>query len=97
MMSKNITTEILVKSGFEQNADKTWFYEMAETSNFNVACFGRKRFIEVEEDWFDKCYEVRIYHEYCGLIALVNVKTISQFNKLMDLMGIDVRLKEDVL
>lgn len=73
-MSKDITIEILVKSGFKQNPDKTWIYEMTGTSNFNVARFGRKRYIEVETERFYKCYEVRIYHEDCGLISLVDVK-----------------------
>lgn len=48
-MSKDITTEILVKSGFKQNPDKTWIYEMTGTSNFNVVGFGRERSICVEE------------------------------------------------
>ena len=93
-MSKDITTEILVKSGFKRNLDKTCIYEMTGTSNFNVSGFGRKRGIEVEEDWH-KCYEVRIYHEYCGLIALVDVKTIGQFNTLMKLMDINIKLKKE--
>lgn len=93
-MSKDITTEILVKSGFKRNPDKNWIYKMTGTSNFNVVHLGGKRFIEVEEDWFYKYYEVRIYHEYCGLIALVDVKTIGQFNALMELMGINVKLKK---
>lgn len=92
-MSKDITTEILVKSGFKRNPDKTRIYEMTGTSNFNVAGFGRERSIYVEESWY-KCYEVRIYHEYCGLIALVDVKTIGQFNTLMKLMDINVQLKK---
>lgn len=92
-MSKDITTEILVKSGFKQNPDKTWIYEMTGTSNFNVAGFGRKRSIEIEKDWY-KCYEVSIYHENCGLIALVDVKTIGQFNELMKLLDINFRIKE---
>lgn len=93
-MSKDITTEILVKSGFKQNPDKTWIYEMTGTSNFNVVQFGRERSIYAEESSY-RCYEVRIYHENCGLIALVYIKTISQFNKLMELMDIDFRLKEE--
>lgn len=93
-MSKDITIEVLVKSGFKKNPDKTWIYEMTGTSNFNVAGFGRKRSIEVENPW-EKCCEVRIYHEYCGLIALVYIKTIGQFNTLMELMDIDFRLKEN--
>lgn len=91
-MSKDITIEILVKSGFKQNPDKTWIYQMTGTSNFNATIFGRKRSIEVEKDW--QCYEVRIYHEYCGLIALVDVKTIGQFNMLMKLMDINVKLEK---
>lgn len=90
-MSKDITTEILVKSGFKQNPNKTWIYEMTGTSDFNADVFGRKRSIEIENDW--QCYEVRIYHEYCGLIALVNVKTIGQFNELMKLLDINFRIK----
>lgn len=94
-MSKDITTEILVKSGFKRNPDKTRIYEMTGTSNFNVACFGRERHIYVEESWWHKSCEVRIYHENCGLIALVYIKTIGQFNTLMKLMDINVKLKKE--
>lgn len=92
-MNKDITTEILIKSGFKQNPDTTWIYQINGTSNFNVDGFGRKRSIEVEESWH-KCHEVRIYHEDCGLIAQVDIKTINQFNALMELMDINVKLKE---
>lgn len=33
-MSKDITIEILVKSGFKQNPDKTWIYQMTGDEQF---------------------------------------------------------------
>lgn len=92
-MSKDITGEILLKAGFkyfEEDSDNTSYYSYSpdenEEGDWNVILTYSKN---NGRDWH--CEVNTSPTTY----ADVDIQTIEHFNKLMDLMDINFRLKEE--
>lgn len=96
-MSKDITDiteDILLKAGF--NKEKCYsivgpYHYIKILSDVyvdvsNFSCMPMR-------DWNVRIYDRDDY--YMGLFAEANIQTIDHFNKLMELMDIDFRLKEE--
>lgn len=88
-MSKNITEDILLKAGFKETDENDRAYvtfELANkisVTNYGIICDNGTR------EWY--C-EVSNKNGDC---AEVDIQTVDHFNKLMELMDIDFRLKEE--
>ena len=86
-MSKDITEKILLKAGF---------YEISREDPYNVSYELLSPDIYITNYKITRSHRAR--HWYCEVsngvdCANVDIQTIDQFNKLMDLMNIDFRLK----
>lgn len=89
IMGKDITESILLNAGFMESDGI--FGCSTETD-------GRKRTIVVALDgsaMYGRDYTLIVYNGNKDPIGYACVQTVEHFNKLMDLMGIDFRLKEE--
>lgn len=93
-MSKNITGDILLKAGFnkEECCSIVCPYRYIKILSdvyvdvSNVSCMPMR-------DWNVRVYDRDYY--FGGLFADVDIQTIDHFNKLMELMDINFKLKEE--
>lgn len=83
-MSKEITEEILLKAGFKFTKNKD--LEIVKDGHI-INLFYRKSNHVDERHWY-----CRIRNSDWYIRGGLDIQTISHFNKLMDLMGIDFRL-----
>ena len=93
-MSTDITDDILLKAGF----NKEECYSIIGSYRYikilsdvyvdvsNISCMPMR-------DWNVKIYDRDDY--YSGLFADVDIQTIEYFSKLMEIMGINFKLKEE--
>lgn len=88
-MSKNITEDILLKAGFEETF--RGFVKLNDNENIIVAEAWRyKPFFNPDREWIASVFDYRY-----GQITNTDIQTIEHFNKLMELIDIDFRLKEE--
>lgn len=88
-MSKDITEGILLKAGL---------IESEGMYGCSTEADGRKRTIAVALDgsaMYGRDYTLIVYNGNRDPIGYACVQTIDHFNKLMEIMDIDFRLKED--
>lgn len=88
-MSKNITEDILLKAGL---------IERDGIFGCSTEVDGRKRTIVVALDgsaMYGRDYTLIVYNGNKDPIGYACVQTIDHFNKLMELMDIDFKLKEE--
>lgn len=88
-MSKDITEEILLKAGL---------VEKDGMLGCSTETDGRKRIIVVAVDGTDmygRDYALMVYNGNRDPIGYACIQTIEHFNKFMELMDIDFRLKEE--
>lgn len=88
-MSKDITEGILLKAGF---------IERDGIFGCSTEADGRKRTIVVALDgsaMYRRDYTLIVYNGNRDPIGYACVQTIEHFNKLMDLMDINFKLKEE--
>lgn len=84
-MSKDITEKILLRAGFKKVSENE-FCAKYEMSTITVThYFYLKPKI--------RSWDCEVY--YKGNAADVDIKTIDHFNKIMDLMDVEFRLKEE--
>lgn len=88
-MSKEITKDILLKAGL---------IESEGIYGCSTEVDGRKRTIIVSLDgsaMYDRDYTLIVYNGNKDPIGYACVQTIEHFHKLMELMNIGLRLKEE--
>ena len=91
-MSKDITEDILLKAGFNKEERYSivcpyrYIKILSDVDVSNVSCMPMR-------DWNVRIYDRDDY--YSGLFADVDIQTVEHFNKIMYLMDIDFRLKEE--
>lgn len=86
-MSKNITEDILLKAGFKKTDRVDNTYTTFELTDYDITIFHYR-------------YH---YRQWCCKVsnndgfncAKADIQTIDHFNKLMELMDINFRLKEE--
>lgn len=92
-MSKDITEEILLKAGFKEiskvNPRYTTF-ELTNLTNWDISITNYPFLSNYPRKW--SCEVNNNTNRYA---AEADIQTIDHFNKLMDLMDIDFRLKEE--
>lgn len=82
-MSKEITEDILLKAGFMD----------AGGNAFKLFIEGGYIILQYIPQPFGRCWRCSVDNN--SDMSTTNIQTIDHFNKLMDLMGIDFRLKEE--
>lgn len=90
-MNENITEEVLLKAGF---------YEISREEPYNVSYELLNPDIHITNYKITRSHYAR--HWYCEVsngidCANVDIQTIEHFNKIMELMDIDFKLKEEEL
>lgn len=92
-MSKDITKEILLKVGFkyfEEDSDNTSYYSYSpdenEKGNWSIILTYSKN---NGRDWHCEVSTSPTTYDD------TDIQTVDHFNKIMDLMDIDFRLKEE--
>lgn len=88
-MSKDITEEILLNAGFH----KEEIYSIV--CPYRYAIKLSNVYVEVynSSNMHTRNFNIKVFNSY-GLFADVDIETVEHFNKLMDLMDIDFKLKE---
>lgn len=91
-MSKDITDDILLKAGFYEDIRgfvKHYHEQVIIIEEINS--YELQRFVYKDRNWN------LIVHNFdvCSNILEADIQTIVQFNRLMELMDIDFRLKEE--
>lgn len=92
-MSKDITEEILLKAGFkyfEEDSDNTSYYSYSPDENEKgdwsiILTYSKNN----DRDWH--CEVSTSPTTY----ADADIQTVEHFNKLMEIMGINFKLKEE--
>lgn len=87
-MSKDITEDILLRAGFEDSAYSSAIFHLE----------GRDYKIDIEKyiQDFNRKWHCKVGSTKHGYnCAEADIQTIDHFNKLMELMDIDFRLKEE--
>lgn len=96
-MSKDITEDILLKAGFE---------EIDRVDNVSITFELKKWDIEwdIESDWditmtkynrsYGRKWSCDVNNDESNF-AYIDIQTIEHFNKLMEVLDIDFRLKEE--
>lgn len=84
-MSKDITEDILLRAGFKKVSENN-FGATYEMSTITVTHYFYSK--PAIRSWGCEVY-------YKGSYAEVDIKTIDHFNKIMDLMDMGFRLKEE--
>lgn len=87
----NITESILLKAGFKQTSDKPNTYKINKISRLNQ--FDEKCTIELYVDCY-KCYHLLVYSDEHPNMMGGMINTIEAFNKAMETMKIDFKIKE---
>lgn len=86
----NITEDILLKEGFKQTSDKPNTYKINKISRLNQ--FDEKCTIELYVDCY-KCYHLLVYSDKHPNMIGGMINTIEAFNKAMEAMKIDFKIK----
>lgn len=91
-MSKNITDDILLKAGFYEDIRgfvKHYREQVIIVEEINH--YELQRFVYKDRKWN------LVVHNFdvCSNILEADIQTIVQFNRFMELMDIDFRLKEE--
>lgn len=86
VMSKDITEEILLKAGFNKVTEHPCCIEYFLDKYKIVMSFYKGV-------WIDRRWTCSINQG--SNFAMVDIKTMKHFNMLMDIMGIDFKLKEE--
>lgn len=89
-MSKDITEEILRKAGFVVG-----FYKYSGSTNYTLQLKDYHLTIDNITKSDTRNWTVEIENNNNDCIACAEIKTIEHFNKLMDLMDIDFKLKDE--
>lgn len=87
-MSKNITDDLLLKAGFKEDDG---YFEYATKVNDFIRIIG----VTYEHSLDGRNYAVCVSLGNNDPIGYACIRTVEHFNKLMDLMDIDFRLKEE--
>lgn len=88
-MNKNITEDILLKAGM---------YKVGNAAmEYIVQVDGQKYTIQIVNysNRNGRNYTCAVFNEHDLLVGFACIQTIDYFNKLMELMDIDFRLKEN--
>jgi hypothetical protein len=87
-MSKDITEEILLEAGFTKNDDIYGYVTKVD---------GGKRTIVVTQvsDMYGRDYSCVVFNGNEVSIGYACVQTVEHFDKLMELMDIDFKLKKN--
>lgn len=83
-MSKDITENILLKAGFKEISEDADFFRTYEKYPIDITHLLSPN--HGDRDWFCEVHG--------NFTANIDIQTIEHFNKLMELMDIDFRLKE---
>lgn len=92
-MSKDITEDILLKAGFTKKTTYSIVcpkYYSIKLSNIHIGVYNISNM--PTRSWNVKVFSSKHFH-----IADIDIQSIDHFNKLMELMDIDFRLKEEEL
>lgn len=95
-MSKDITEDILLKAGFKEIKEiskvnpKYITFELTNLSNWDISITNYPFLNNQPRKW--SCEVNNNTNRYA---AEADIQTIEHFNKLMDLMDINFRLKEE--
>lgn len=84
-MSKDITEDILLKAGFNDTTERLHYTTYVRNNVIMIHFCDSSNAI--------RSWECRV--SYNGYYATADIQTIDHFNKLMELMDIDFRLKEE--
>lgn len=89
-MFKDITEEILLNAGFH----KEEIYSIV--CPYRYAIKLSNVYVEVynSSNMPTRSFDIKVFNSD-GLFANVDIETVEQFNKFMDLMDINFRLKEE--
>lgn len=90
-MSKDITEEILLKAGFTKKMTCSVVcpeYYSIELSNIHIEVYHISNMPT-------RSWNVKVFNSEYFYIADNDIQTISHFNKVMELMDIDFRLKKE--
>ena len=82
-MSKNITDGILLNAGFMDASGNT----------FKLRIKGGYITLRYSQPPFGRCWNCSV--DTTNDMSTTDIQTVEQFNKLMELMDIDFRLKEE--
>lgn len=89
-MSKDITEDILLRAGFEDSAYSSAIFHL-ERRDYDIYDIDMEKYQNFNREWYCK---VKSFKHGCNC-AEADIQTIDHFNKLMELMDIDFRLKEE--